>query len=361
MSYIMKFVIIPLLSLCLISGCKKNEDSKDVATVPFSERSTHNSDDIPEVEVIQILPSTFYHEIASNGKTTAHEKVDVNFQTQGLISEIFVKNGQHVAKGQKLASLDTYKLQNQADKDRNLMEAALLELQDVLIGQGYDPEHPENVPKDVMRLARLRSGVEQAETTLSASTHALQEATLVSPIGGVVANLSSKQYNHTSSEPFCRIINDTRMDVEFSIIESDMSLINLWDTVTISPYSNPDKTIKGHIAEINPMVNDNGMVKVWASADGTKGLVDGMNVRIRMKRHAEEALVVPKSAVVMRTGKQVIFTIRNGKAFWNYITVGLENLDQYTIQDGLHSGDSVIVSGNINLAHESPVRIISRK
>ncbi|MDD4032931.1 MAG: hypothetical protein PHS48_06780 [Bacteroidales bacterium] len=50
-----------------------------------------------------------------------------------------------------------------------------------------------------------------------------------------------------------------------------------------------------------------------------------------------------------------MFTLVDGKAFWNYVTTGLENATEYTIEEGLKPGDQVIVSGNINLAHESPV------
>ena len=306
---------------------------------------------------MELQPSTFSHEIVSNGKATAREKVDVNFQTQGIITNIYVRNGQRVSKGQKLASLDTYKLQNQADKDRNAVASARLEMQDVLIGQGYDPEHIEKVPDDVMRLARLRSGLEQAELTLAASEKSLAKATLTAPVSGVIANLTTKTHNMTTSEPFCRIIDDGGMDVEFSVIESELPMLHMGDAVSVTPFSNPESRTTGRITEINPMVDENGMVKVWASVDGGKELLDGMNVRVRVKREAEKALVVPKSAVVIRTGRQVVFTLKNGKAIWNYVATGLENLDQYTITEGLSPGDSVIVSGNINLAHESPVKL----
>jgi len=108
------------------------------------------------------------------------------------------------------------------------------------------------------------------------------------------------------------------------------------------------------------MVDDNGMVKVWASVDGGGGLIDGMNVRISVKRAIDKALVIPKSAVVLRSGRQVVFTLDGNKAMWNYITTGLENLSEYTVTDGLTPGMKVITSGNVNLAHESPVRIIEK-
>ena len=346
-----------LLTVLLASGCSKKESEGSPGS-PDTKITLTSADKTAEVTAIRLTPSLFSHEIVSNGKASAREKVDVGFQTAGLISAIYVRNGQHVVKGQRIASLDTYKLENQLEKDRHTVASARLEMQDVLIGQGYDPEHPEKVPEDVMNLARLRSGLGQAELSLAASKRSLEEATLTAPVSGVVANLTLDAHNKSGSEPLCRIIDDRGMDVQFSVIESELSLLNIGDAISVSPFSDPAKSTTGRITEINPMVDENGMVRVWASVDGGNGLLDGMNVRVRVKRSVVEALVVPKSAVVLRSGRQVVFTLKNGKALWNYVTTGLENLDQYTITEGLTQGDSVIVTGNLNLAHEAPVKVL---
>lgn len=351
-----KFAYI-LLTAILASGCSK-KDSEESSDSRNTTTTAASADKTAEVTAMRLAPSMFSHEIVSNGKAKAREKVDVNFQTPGLISAIYVKNGQRIAKGQRIATLDTYKLENQLEKDRNAVASARLEMQDVLIGQGYDPDHPEKVPDEVMNLARLRSGLGQAELALAASQRSLDEATLTAPIGGIVANLTLDANNLSGSEPLCRIIDDRGMEVEFSVIESELALLSIGDAVSVAPFSDPTKRTTGRITEINPMVDDNGMVKVWATVDGGKDLLDGMNVRVRVKRNAEEALVVPKSAVVLRSGRQVVFTLKNGKAMWNYVTTGLENLDQYTITEGLSAGDSVIITGNVNLAHEAPVTVV---
>lgn len=356
----MKFNAIPFISSLLLLSAACSSQKTDTDTQKSSSGLSTDSvvDKIAEVTVMELKPGTFSHEIVSNGRLTAHEKVDVNFQTPGIISAIHVKNGQRVTKGQKIASLDTYKLENQLEKDRNAVASAKLEMQDVLIGQGYDPEHIETISADVMKLARLRSGLQQAELTLTATQREVHDATLTAPVSGVIANLSSKPHNASpTAEPLCRIINDSRMDVEFPIIESELPIVKPGDIISVVPFSDI-KPHSGHITEINPMVDENGMVKVWASVDGGNGLIDGMNVRVSVKRKVGEALVVPKSAVVLRSGRQVVFTLDGDKAMWNYVTTGLENLNEYTIVDGLTPGMKVITSGNINLAHEAPVKVI---
>ena len=84
-----------------------------------------------------------------------------------------------------------------------------------------------------------------------------------------------------------------------------------------------------------------------------------MNVRASAFRSVGKQWVVPKTAVVLRTGKQVVFTVVDGKAVWNYVQTGLENATEYTVTgETLKEGDLIIVTGNINLAHESPVKVI---
>ena len=355
----MKYIPVILILSALLASCSSAEtDRKHDADETGA--ATAETDRIAEVSVMELQPAVFNHEIVSNGRISAREKVDVNFRSPGLIAAIYVRNGQRVTKGQRIATLDTYKLDNELEKEQGAVASATLEMQDVLIGQGYDPDRLEKVPDDVMRLARLRSGLQQAELSLAATRKDLEDATLIAPVSGVIANLTATPHNmSSSSEPLCRIINDSGMEVEFSVLESELPMVRPGDKIAVTPFSTTDSRT-GHVTEINPMVDDNGMVKVWASVDGGGGLIDGMNVRISVKRAADKALVIPKSAVVLRSGRQVVFTLDGDKAMWNYVTTGLENLNEYTVADGLTPGMKVITSGNVNLAHESPVRIIEK-
>ena len=136
-----------------------------------------------------------------------------------------------------------------------------------------------------------------------------------------------------------------------------MPLIKTGDKVTVTPFAMPDGRTNGYISEINPLVDENGVVRVKAAVVNSGRLFEGMNVRVSIQRSLGKQLVVPKEAVVLRSGKQVVFKLVEGKANWVYITTGLENADNYTVIDGLKEGDIIITGGNINLAHESPVEI----
>lgn len=349
------FVIFALgiFSACSVSS-DKTETENDSISIAIPSK-------IAEVKVIKLEPKVFSYEIVSNGKMSAHDFADLRFaSSDAIIDNIFVKNGERVRKGQPIATLDRFKLENTLKQYNNDLAKARLELADVLIGQGYDPEKPELVPAETMKLARLRSGMDQAETILAATKRDLEATTLTAPFDGVVANLFQKVHNRPDgAEPFCRIVATGPMDVEFTVLESELAVIRLGDEVTVSAFASNDSHT-GHVTEINPIVDKDGLVKIRSSVQSSSGLFDGMNVKVRVKRALNEQLVVPKSAVVLRNGKQVVFTHSSGKAIWNYVHTGLENMNDYVIDDGLQPDMEVICDGNVNLAHEAPIKVISK-
>ena len=312
-----------------------------------------------EVTAITLKTVDFEHELVSNGKISARTVAELKFQTSETIAQIFVKNGSRVSQGQRIALLDTYSINNRLEQAKDALDRSRLEMQDVLIGQGYKLDSLDTVPAEVMELARIKSGFNSAQTQFNMATHYLQRATLTAPIGGVIANLFAKPHTLSSpSDVFCHIIDTRSLEVQFTVLENELGFINIGDNMKIVPFSMPGVEVTGRVSEINPWVNENGMVQIKAAVNYHARLVEGMNVRVSTFRSAGKQWVVPKTAVVLRTGKQVVFTVVDGKAVWNYVQTGLENATEYTItSETLKEGDQIIVSGNINLAHESPVTV----
>lgn len=345
-----------LVMLAACTGTKTDSTEKEgVETILPSQ--------VNEVTVMKLTKKDFNHELVSNGKIVAKEHADLYFRTQEVVGKVYVKNGTRVRKGQKLAELDLFKLNNNLTQSKNALAQAELEMKDVLIGQGYAPDQLQAVPADVLELARIKSGYAQAKAQHESAMHELEQATLTAPFDGVVANLFDKQYNlPKSGEPFCRVIRTSAMEVDFTVLESELPLIKVGDRVEVMPYASAVGVRTGSISEINPLVDENGMVRVKAQVDGGDKLFDGMNVRISVKRSVGEQMVVPKTAIVLRSGKQVLFTIKDNMALWNYVTTGLENMTECTLVDweasGLQEGMTIVTTGNVNLAHESPVKII---
>jgi multidrug efflux pump subunit AcrA (membrane-fusion protein) len=105
------------------------------------------------------------------------------------------------------------------------------------------------------------------------------------------------------------------------------------------------------------MIDKNGMVRIKATINNMdKKLYEGMNIKVRVQLLLGKQLIVPKSAVVLRTNRKVVFKYNNDKAWWVYVQTGQENSDSYVLtDDALKPGDNIIYDGNINLSDEAPV------
>lgn len=343
-----------LLATCLIlaTSCKfkKSEVDEDSVSVILPDRKN-------QVKVFCLESKDFNHELISNGTITAKHKVDLQFPSPDVVVFIYVKNGDRVEKGQKIASLDKFKLKNEVLKTKDNLERAKLSLQDVLIGQGYSLEDSARIPKDIMQIAKVRSSYDQSLIQFDIANYNLQNSDLAAPFDGIVANLYTKALNIPSpAESFCMLIDNKNMEVEFSVLESEFFMINVGDKVAVSPYALNGISVEGNITEINPAVDRDGMIRVKAGISNPDNkFFDGMNAKVIIKRSLPNQLVIPKSALVLRTNRKVVFTLKNNTAQWVYVTTDLENSSEYTVTDGLAVGDSVIYEGNLNLAHESPV------
>jgi RND family efflux transporter MFP subunit len=339
----------------LLVSCSGNRGKEE----EIDDKVTEVADDKPvEVKVKRVEYEDFSYELISNGTVAFLHKADLKFQSQEIVRKIHVKNGEKVMKGQKIAELDKFKLELDLNQAKESMERARLDLQDVLIGQGYSITDTLHIPAEVMKIAKIRSNYEQSLNNQAIAAYNLDAATLYAPFAGVVANLTVKEFNQPGAEAFCTIIDNLSPEVVFNILENELAFTNLDDKVIVSPFSLPGFTVEGRITEINPLIDKNGMVRVKARIANKDGkFYEGMNVKVRVQRLIGKQLVIPKPALVLRTNKKVVFTLKNNRANWNYVKTEQENSESYVVTEGLNEGDSVIYEGNINLAHETNVRV----
>ena len=341
-----------ILFICLFSACRNNQkDKEDAAKQQYLEEKN-------PVDTIILETGTFHRELVSNGTLEALRKATLRFDISGELESIPVENGQRVQKGRLLARLNDFDLQNQLKISRISLEKARVEFQDVMIGQGYDPQDTASVPERFLRIARVKSGLADARANLEEAQHRLRSSALHAPFSGVVANIEKKEHDRIGpGDDFCTMIDNSRFHVKFSVLESELDQIGLQKEITANPMAGG--SYRGYIDQVNPVVDENGLVTVRGLIRNPNGnLLEGMNVKVEVKNEIPDRLVIPKTAMVLRQNKEVVFTLKNDTiAMWNYVQTGMENSGSYTITEGLNVGDTVITSGNINLAHESKVTV----
>lgn len=308
------------------------------------------------VKTVKLEPSTFYHELISNGKVYSSQKAVVPFKVNGIIKELLIRNGQKVNTGDLLAVIEDFEYQLQLQSAKQTLAKAEINFKDELYSK-YVTYDTSALSPEKVKTTRTRSGLDDALTALQLAEYNLSNTRIHSPISGVVANLEALQWNPSQNyKNLCTIINDQILEVEFPVIESEFGFINKGMPVGIIPFINDSTMISGRISQINPQVDETGMIKIKAELRNNGQLIDGMNVKVVIRKPVTGKLVVPKEALVIRQGKDVIFVRQDSLAIWKYVTVESENSTSVAIKEGLEPGDLVIVSGNVNLAHETIVR-----
>jgi membrane fusion protein (multidrug efflux system) len=323
-----------------------------------------SNESLPEekniVETVVLEKQDFTREIISNGKLAAILKAELYFKNPGIIETVKVHNGESVSVNVELARLQNDEYRFNVEKAQVTMEKAEIDRLDALLSMGYKTGS-ENISKEHLKIADIRSGYNQAKIQLAESTQQLDNISLKAPFSGKVEGLKQKSFEKADlSKPFCTLINDNRFTIEFPLLETEFNEINTGQKVTISPIAGAKQT-EGNITEINPRIDENGLVWVKAEVTNPGGYLEGMNVKVSIKRAISGQLVVPKQAVVLRQNREVLFRFTKGTAYWTYINVLDENEHQYSVvaAEGatLELGDTVIISNNLNLAHESEVEM----
>ena len=343
-----------LLSAVLLGSCT----SKSNKTTADSNESLPEEKNI--VETIILKQQDFTREIVSNGKLSAFQRAELYFGVSGFIEEINVKNGKWVKKGVALANLKNSDYRFNLRKAEIAKEKAEIDKLDVLLGMGYKKGET-NITADHKQIANIRSGYNQAKIQYDEATEKLKQTYLKAPFAGTVAGIKQRPYEKADlSKPFCTLINSTRFFIRFPLLETEISRVKTGQKVSITPIAGAKPTV-GTITEIDPQIDKNGLVWLKAEVKNPGDYMEGMNVKVSIKKAIRGQLIVPKQAVVLRQNREVLFRYTKGTAYWTYINILDENENQYTVKaaDGatLELGDTVIVSNNLNLAHESVVEM----
>ncbi len=257
-----------------------------------------------------------------------------------------------------LAYLDNDLLKNAVDKAQIALEKAESQLEEEKINFGVSAKDEVDINAKVLTNIKFKSGVQEASNTLENNQLLYQQTILRAPFSGVVANLDARIGNHiTSGDVFCTLISEDDMEVSFRVLEGEFNAISLDQEVTIQPFTDASISYTGKISEINPFIDKNGLMAIKALITSKKiQLFDGMNVKVLINYPVQDVVVIPKQALVLRSNREVVFTVEKGLAKWNYVTVAGENSTHYALKEGVKVEDTIIVSGNLNLSHDVSVR-----
>ena len=289
----------------------------------------------------------------------------------GRITNIFVKTGDRVNKGQLLASVwdeDIKAKRAQADAMIAEAEGAYATAQkdydrfnNLYKQQSATAKELDNVTLQYNSAKARVAAARQMRSEVNAN---LSYSSLTAPFSGVVTQkLAEAGSIANPGMPILTIEQDGILQVSASIAESDISNIHLGDVANIQIKST-GKFFDGKIIQINPSSQFTGgqyIVKISIPATAKKdiyaGMFAGVSIPVKDTRQVKnDAVLVPSSAIINRDELTGIYTVGvNNTALLRWIRLGKNYGDKVEVISGLSKNEKFIRSSESKLYNGAPV------
>ncbi len=358
-SYQRSLFLIGLFGLSL-AGCSAGSTEAGAAAEQALER-------VPlapmRVRVALVERGAFALSRFATGTLSYRHQAQVRSMAAGMLTYLPLRNGQRVQRGELLARLDDSAQRLALAQAQTAFQEARTELNGLLVEYGGKDGDTLSVSARILEALKVKSGYMRSYHALRQAEYQLSLTRIVAVQSGMVAGLSLKENQFVQvQQELCLLVSDQDMQVVFHLLESEALIAEVGMPLSLAPHAQPNLATRGVIESMNPLVESNGLVRVLASVQSVKqSLLGGMQVRVRLEKNIANQRFVPRSALLEREGRAVVFTLRQGRAHWNEVKVAYENEAQIAISEGLQDTDTVLVEGHETLAHDATVEVLNPK
>jgi RND family efflux transporter MFP subunit len=312
-------------------------------------------------------------EILASGVVEAVQTANISTRVMGRITNIFVKTGDRVNKGQLLASVwdeDIKAKRAQAD-------AVIAEAEGGYAAAQKDYDRFINLYKQQSATAKELDNVtlqyNSAKARLAAAKQMRSEvnadlsySSVTAPLSGVVTQkLAEVGSIANPGMPILTIEQNGIFQVSASIAESDISNIHLGDIAHMQIKST-GKCLDGRIIQINPSSQFTGgqyIVKISIPGVERKDIYSGMFVSVNIpvsdtRQVRNDAVLVPLSAIINRDELTGVYTLSvTNTALLRWIRLGKTYGDKVEVLSGLSKNEKFISSAESKLYNGARVAV----
>ncbi len=292
-----------------------------------------------------VLASNFQHFVESTGRLEAENNVFVSPQMGGAITKIFVKVGDFVTKGQKIATLDNSILRNSIQEVQLQLETAktIFERQKNLWDQKIGTE---------VQYIQAKSSVESLERRIVTLRSQDGMNVVLSPISGVVDEVRLKEGEIAAPGlGILRVVNLNDLKVVANISDTYAGTISKGNLISIK-FPDLNKEIKTVISYVSQTINPASRTfTVEAKVPNIdKSLKPNLLAIVSINDQSKGgAIVIPQNLVQNTEQGSIVYVIEsegNKKiARSRIITSGLTYDGKVEIKSGLKVGDTLITEG----------------
>jgi len=306
------------------------------------------------VRVEALKAGDFTYFIETQAGVEAEENIMVSSRAAGIVTAVYVKEGQAVRAGMVLAQIDN-----------SLTQKAIAELQGSLdlARTVYDRQKAlwdQKIGTEIQFLT-ARNNKESLEKRMSSLQEQDEFSRIRSAIAGTVDDVMIKVGEVTApGAPAARVVNTRKLKISANLSESYISQVATGSPakVTLSEGAiNFDSKVSFTGKNINPLSRSfNIEIPVPASVDARPGM--SARIRIDFKKVAG-AVSVPVNLVQRLNGEQVVYTAEQQGKGWvarrKVVATGGIYGNRAEILNGLKAGEHLITVAYQGLNDGEPV------
>lgn len=311
-----------------------------------------------EAEVIQI--SNFKHFIKVQGNVTTDENILVYPEFTGILTDIYVKEGDVVKKGQLLAKIDDGGMQNQLQE---------LKAQRELVKTRFERQErlwKENIGSEIQFL-EAKTSFEQIDNSVQQMQRQLAKAEIRAPFDGVVDEVITDrgQVVMQNQNALFRIVNLRHMYIEANVPETYVGKIDK-DTETIVNLRALQTKFETKVDRVSSFIEDsNRNFRVRVSLpDSLEYVKPNLIATLQLNDYTNNEAIKISENVLQETatGEFFVFKLEDKKdnvatAIYQKVTPGRNYQGKIEILEGLQAGDRIVTEGARTLKRNEKVRI----
>jgi len=369
----------------------------------------------PQYQTAQVERGTIVSTVSASGTVEVANITNITTSASGVVTQVYVKDGDTVTKGQKIADiiLDTAGAQKNASawasylSAKNSLESAqvaLLTTQSDMFSKwdGFKTlaesgtyENDDGSPRYDERAAaefhiaendwlaaeakykNQQAVIAQSQAALNSSwlSYTTSSPTITAPSNGTITNItlaagmtisssSSNDTNTTTGSRIAVLQYEGNPILTFNVSEIDIPKISQGQKATVTIDSLGEKTFTGHVLTVDRIGTVSSNVTnypVTIELDTqTNEILPNMaataNIIIESKN---EALMVPTSAVQSQSGVSTVRIMQNGNVAETTVETGIQSDTQIEIISGLSEGDTVVTSMVTNSSQSTGTSVFS--
>lgn len=316
---------------------------------------------IPLITTFPAKASKFIHYVELQGNVDTKKNLVIYPEYSGILTNVYVKEGQKVTKGQTLAKIDDGGLSQQV---------AQLQIQADLAKTTFERQKrlwEQSIGSEIQYL-QAKSTYESQQKAVNQLQQQIGKTIIKAPFTGTIDDVITEQGSVVApgQTALFRIVNLDDMYIETDVPESYITSVTEGKTVQVN-FPVLGTTLDAKIRQAGSFINPaNRTFKVEvAISNKEKNIKPNLTAKLKINDYTNEnAILIPLSIISENAeGEQYVYTIANKKdslatAKRTIITTGKTQGDNIEVLSGLNSADEIVQEGARSVKDGQEVKIL---